>query len=208
MYPLIKRLMDILISLVALVILLPLNLVVMILIFIEDGGFPLYSQERVGMHREHFRFFKFRSMVKNADDLLFSNPKLLNKLRTGNHKLKDDPRITKIGKFIRKYSIDEVPQFINVLKGDMSFVGPRPFRPDELEKYEIKEKKISSAAVDQLLSVKPGITGLWQTGGRSDVTFDQRVDIELRYVKNCSFMLDLYIILKTPIAVVQAKGAL
>ncbi len=208
MYPLIKRLMDILISLTALILLLPLNLLVMFLIFIEDGALPLYSQERVGMKRKHFKFYKFRSMVKNADAILFSNPDMLSKMRTGNHKMKDDPRITKIGKFIRKYSIDEIPQFINVLIGDMSFVGPRPFRPDELEKYEIKEKKVTSKDVDRILSVKPGITGLWQTGGRSDVSFDERVSIELRYVKNCSFNLDFYIILKTPIAVVQAKGAL
>lgn len=199
--------MDIVIAVAALILFFPFAVILMILIAIEDGAFPLYQQPRVGEKRKMFSFYKFRSMVKNADDLLFSNPELLQKLRSGNHKLKDDPRITKIGRFIRKYSIDEFPQFINVLRGDMSFVGPRPFRPDEVEKYE-KEGDKAKELMDIVLSVKPGITGLWQTGGRSEVTFDQRIALEIKYVRNCSLLTDLYIIFKTPLAVLKAKGAL
>ncbi|MEK7595156.1 MAG: sugar transferase [Patescibacteria group bacterium] len=207
MYPKIKRLMDIAISSTALLLFFPFAAILMLMIFIEDKASPIYRQPRVGRHRKLFSFYKFRSMVKNADELLFSNPSFLERLRSGNHKMKDDPRITRIGKFIRKFSIDEFPQFINVLMGDMSFVGPRPFRPDELEKYE-KSGKVLKDAVDKILSVKPGITGLWQTGGRSELSFDDRINIELKYATHCSLMLDLYIIFKTPIAVFQAKGAL
>jgi undecaprenyl-phosphate galactose phosphotransferase len=206
MYRIIKRLLDIVISIVALVLFFPFGLFLAIFIFLEDWAFPIYSHPRVGQNRHLFHFYKFRSMVKNADALLFSDPELLFKLRSGTHKLKDDPRITRIGKVIRKYSIDEFPQFFNVLKGDMSFVGPRPFRPDEIEKYET-EHADAKHLMDVVLSVKPGITGLWQVGGRSEVTFDQRIALDTHYVKNCSFWLDMYIILKTPIAVIRAKGA-
>lgn len=206
MYPKIKRLIDIIIAATALVVFLPLGVLVVIAIFIEDRGLPFYFQPRVGKDRKLFKFYKFRSMVKEADDLLFSNPAFLNQMRSGTHKLKDDPRITKVGKFIRKYSIDELPQFFNVLRGDMSVVGPRPFRPDELEKYENSHPS-ARKYIDQILVVKPGITGLWQTGGRSEVTFDERIQIEIRYAKTCSLPLDLYIMIKTPLAVIQAKGA-
>lgn len=206
MYPNLKRLMDITIAITAILLFLPISLILMLLISIEDGGLPVYYHERVGRGRKPFNLFKFRSMVKNADELLFSDPEFLKKMRTGNHKLSDDPRVTRIGRFIRKFSIDEFPQFINVLVGDMSFVGPRPFRPDEIEKYE-KSKRGAKLNIDTILSVKPGITGFWQIGGRSDVSFDDRIKIELEYVENCSLSTDLYIILKTPIAVLKARGA-
>ncbi|OGC50260.1 hypothetical protein A2716_03560 [candidate division WWE3 bacterium RIFCSPHIGHO2_01_FULL_40_23] len=199
--------MDILIALSALTLFFPFGLLFSLLIALEDKGSPIYHQPRVGKGRKMFNLFKFRSMIKNADEILFSDLKFLEKLRSGNHKLKDDPRITRIGSFIRKYSIDEFPQFINVLKGEMSFVGPRPFRPDEVERFE-RENKEAKVLIDKVLSVKPGITGLWQTGGRSEVTFDQRIRIEVDYVKRCSFFLDMYIILKTPFAVLKARGAL
>ena len=206
MYPAIKRLLDIFISLAALTLFAPFAAIIMLLIFLEDGGTPIYEQPRVGKKRKLFNFYKFRSMVKNADEILFSNPEFLQMMRSGTHKLKDDPRITRIGKFIRKYSIDEFPLFINVLKGDMGFVGPRPFRPDELEKYENSSKE-AKRNINTILSVKPGITGLWQTGGRSEVTFDERIAIEMKYAKTCSLPLDLFIMIKTPLAVLEAKGA-
>jgi len=207
MYKAGKRILDIIISLVAIILFLPLGLVLLVLIYMEDHESPIYHHPRVGAGRKMFNLYKFRSMVKNADDILFSDPELLKKLRSGSNKLVNDPRITKIGRFIRKYSIDEVPQFLNVLMGDMSFVGPRPYRPDELEKYERGEsERIKN--IDIVLSVKPGITGLWQTGGRSEVLFDDRIFIEIDYAKRCSLLLDLYIIVKTPFAVLKAKGAL
>ncbi|MBI4091252.1 sugar transferase [candidate division WWE3 bacterium] len=198
--------MDLTVSVAALALFSPVAVIIMILIFLEDGAFPIYLQPRVGQRRKIFSFYKFRSMVKNADELLFSDPALLRRLRSGNHKLKDDPRITRVGRFIRKYSLDEFPQFINVLKGEMSFVGPRPFRPDELEKYETENGAVK-AKLDRILSVKPGITGLWQTGGRSNLSFEERIDIEVEYASNYNLFSDLYIMLKTPIAVLQAKGA-
>lgn len=207
MYQNLKRVLDILIASTAIILFLPFGIILMLLIFLEDGAFPIYQQPRVGKGRKLFNFYKFRSMVKNADDLLFSNPELLKKLRSENHKMKDDPRITKIGGFIRKYSIDEFPQFINVLRGEMSFVGPRPFRPDEVEKYENDKEEIQGL-LDVVLSVKPGITGIWQTGGRSELTFNERIKLEMYYAKNCSLLLDMYIIAKTPFAVLKAKGAL
>ena len=206
MYKSVKRIIDILIALAALILFSPFALMLSLLIAIEDKGSPIYHHPRVGKNGKLFRFYKFRSMVKNADALLFSNPEFLKKLRSENHKLKDDPRITKTGKFIRKYSIDEFPQFLNVLNGDMSFVGPRPFRPDELEKYATERPDIKWK-LDKILTAKPGITGLWQTSGRSELTFDQRIDLEVKYAESCSFLLDLYIIVKTPFAVIKAKGA-
>ena len=202
----VKRFLDIVISLVALVFLLPFSLLVAFLIVLEDGFPVIYTQERVGRNRRPFRLYKFRSMVKNADEILFSDPKLYEKMRTGSHKMEDDPRVTRIGRFIRKYSIDEFPQFINVLKGEMSFVGPRAYRPDELEKYE-RENPESRSSLETILTVKPGITGLWQVSGRSELSFDERVELERKYAEECSLLLDLYIILKTPLAVLQAKGA-
>ncbi len=206
MYPKIKRLMDIVISILALILFSPFAIIIMFVILFEDFGSPIYLQPRVGKGGELFNFFKFRSMVRNADEILFGDPELLKTLRTGSHKLKDDPRITRIGKIIRKYSIDEFPQFLNVLIGNMSVVGPRPIRPDELEKYKGKSD-FAKRKIEKVLSVKPGITGLWQTGGRSEVSFDDRIDLELKYAESCSLFTDLYIMLKTPIAVLQAKGA-
>lgn len=194
------------ISILALVVLFPVYTIIALLITLEDGGFFLYSHERVGKNGMKFRLFKFRSMVKNADELLFSNPELYKQMRSGTHKLTDDPRVTKIGRFIRKSSLDEIPQFWNVLKGEMSFVGPRAVQPDELERYH-KEHPENGISLKLLLSVKPGITGLWQVTGRSTVSFDERIRIESNYAKNRSLLLDLWIIARTPFAVLQAKGA-
>jgi lipopolysaccharide/colanic/teichoic acid biosynthesis glycosyltransferase len=201
-----KRFLDIVISLIVLVLLFPVTLVVGFLIYLEDGFPIIYIQDRVGKNRRLFKIYKFRSMVKNADEILFSDHKLYEAMRSGSHKLEDDQRVTRIGRFIRKYSIDESPQFINVLRGEMSIVGPRAYRPDELEKYESENPHIKEA-LEKILTVKPGITGLWQVGGRSEVGFDERIEIERRYAETCSTFLDFYILLKTPLAVLRAKGA-
>lgn len=205
-YEQIKRLMDIVISISAFIILWPLFLFIGILIKAEDGGRVIYFHERIGRNGKTFRLYKFRSMVENADELLFSNPDLYKQMRSGTHKMTNDPRVTRIGKYIRKYSLDELPQFWNVLKGEMSFVGPRAYRPDELQTYE-KEHPGDKKYLTDLLSVKPGITGLWQVNGRSTVSFEERVRLEALYSQKISLVLDLLIILKTPIAVLQAKGA-
>ena len=201
-----KRILDIFISVCALVVFLPFALLVSISIILEDGRPVIYIQDRVGRNRELFKLYKFRSMVKNADEILFSDPKLYEAMRSGSHKLGNDHRITKVGRFIRKYSIDEFPQFFNVLRGEMSVVGPRAYRPDELEKYELENPHIRDS-LDMIQTVKPGITGLWQVGGRSEVAFDERIQIERKYAESHSIIFDLYILIKTPLAVLQAKGA-
>ena len=206
LYSLVKRALDITISLLAFIIFSPFALLCSLAIWLEDWGSVIYSQERVGKDRTPFKIYKFRSMVKNADALLFSNSELYEKMRSGAHKMDDDPRVTRIGRFLRKYSIDEFPQFLNVLRGEMSFVGPRAYRPDELEKYERENPGVRSALAT-ILSIKPGITGLWQVSGRSQLSFGERIRLEEKYARSDSLLLDFYIILKTPLAVAQAKGA-
>ena len=205
-YQKVKRWMDILISIGAFVFLWPIFLIIALLVRLEDGGPVVYSHERIGKNGRRFRLYKFRSMVINADDLLFSNPDLYRQMRSGTHKMSNDPRVTHIGKFIRKYSLDELPQFWNVLRGEMSFVGPRAYRPDELEGYR-KDNPEDHAFLEKLLSVKPGITGLWQVNGRSTVSFEERVRMEALYSQKISLLIDLLIILKTPLAVLRAEGA-
>lgn len=205
-YEIVKRLLDIVISVLALLLLFPIYFVIALLITLEDGGHFLYSQERIGRKGRKFKLFKFRSMVKNADELLFSNPELYKQMRSGTHKLTDDYRITGVGHFIRKFSLDEIPQFWNVLRGEMSFVGPRAMRPDELERYHTEHPE-NGTSLRLIFSVKPGITGLWQVTGRSTVSFDERIRIESDYAKNRGLLLDLWIIARTPFAVLAAKGA-
>jgi len=205
-YQQIKRLMDIVIAVTGLTVLFPLMAVIGFLIKISDGGRVIYSQIRIGRHRKQFKIYKFRTMVEDADEILFSDRNLYQQARSGSHKIENDPRITAFGRFLRKYSLDEVPQFFNVLRGEMSFVGPRAYRTDELQKYE-SENPHDQKFLEALLSVKPGITGLWQVNGRSTVSFEERVRLEALYSQKISLMLDLLIILKTPIAVLKAKGA-
>ncbi len=205
-YTVAKRILDIIIATLALIVGFPLFLLVSLAIWLEDHGSIIYSQVRVGKDRAPFRIYKFRSMVEDADEILFSNPKLYEKMRSGSHKVENDPRVTRVGRFIRKYSIDEFPQFLNVLKGEMGFVGPRAYRPDELKKCE-SEWPERKKQLEHILRVKPGITGLWQVSGRSNLSFEERLDLEERYALSHSLLLDLFIILKTPIAVIKAEGA-
>lgn len=198
----IKRFIDILGALVGITILLPVIFIFLCFYqFSENKGPTFFRQVRIGQNGKEFYIYKFRSMVVNAEEKLKSDKELYDKYIANNYKLEpnEDPRITKFGQFIRSTSMDELPQFINVLKGDMSLVGPRPVVVEELKEYGIKKA--------DFLSVKPGITGYWQVCGRSDVGYPERVDIELYYVYNNSLTLDIKILLKTVVQVLFRKGA-
>jgi len=191
-----KRLFDIIFSLLVLILFSPVYLILALLIALSSRGPIFYVQERVGKNYKRFNCIKFRTMVSNADEVLIqmmeTSPQFKQEWKS-NFKLKKDPRITTIGKFLRITSLDEFPQFWNVLKGDMSVVGPRPLVAEELPKY--------GCHINQILTIKPGITGLWQVSGRNDIPYPRRVQIDLYYVKFRNFWLDLWIVLKT-IAVV------
>ncbi|RYM02765.1 sugar transferase [Sporolactobacillus sp. THM7-7] len=197
LYLVMKRFMDILGALIGLIILAPVFLIIPILIKWDDpGGKVFFKQIRVGKNGRAFYIYKFRSMVSNAEELL---KKLMDKNETTGamFKIKKDPRVTRIGRFIRKTSIDELPQLINVLKGDMSLVGPRPPLPREVEEYTHYDM--------QRLLVKPGVTGLWQVSGRSHVGFKKMVALDIHYILKRSLLLDIKILMKT--FVVLLKGA-
>ncbi|WP_137597339.1 sugar transferase [Paucilactobacillus kaifaensis] len=198
-YIIIKRIFDFCASLVGLICLSPLFLILAVLIKLDDPKGPVfYSQTRVGKSSVKFRMFKFRSMVTNADEIRQS---LISQNEVGGpmFKLKHDPRITRVGRIIRKYSLDELPQLINVVNGTMSLVGPRPPLVSEAEKY--------SSFDDQRLLVKPGCTGMWQVGGRNDVDFDEMVRLDLDYISHRSVWLDLKIIFKTVFIMIKPNGA-
>lgn len=198
-----KRLIDICGALVGIAILLPLTVVVAIINFVNKENGPLfYSQKRIGKDGKYFKMYKFRSMVVGADEILkklLEENEDLRKEFEETRKLQDDPRITKVGRFLRKTSLDEFPQFINVLKGEMSLVGPRAVIDGEIEKFgEHKE---------EVLRVKPGITGYWAANGRSNTSYDERVEMETYYANNISILLDIQILLKTVISVIKKEGA-
>jgi lipopolysaccharide/colanic/teichoic acid biosynthesis glycosyltransferase len=211
-YDLIKRAIDILSSLFLLLIFSPIIIVVATAIKIESKG-PILADtpKRVGKNNKYFYPYKFRSMIVNAYYLLKTDPKFKaaydEQQKGGNYKIKNDPRITKVGKFIRKHSLDEIPQLFNVLRGEMSVVGPRPYYPEELEQQQQRYKQTKSL-VKEVLSVKPGITGYWQVSGRSEVNFDKRIQMDADYARKRSILLDVKILLKTPWAMVSGKGAL
>jgi len=194
-----KRSIDILCSLLGLVLLLPVFIIVAVLIKIEDNkGSVLFSQERVGKNEKLFTMYKFRSMVSNAEEMLIEL-KEQNEASGAMFKIKHDPRVTKIGRFIRKTSIDELPQLFNVLKGDMSLVGPRPPLPVEVQEYTPYHM--------QRLLVVPGCTGLWQVSGRSNVGFEEMVEMDLSYIKMRSIKTDIKIIIKTFYTVIVKNDA-
>lgn len=193
-----KRGFDVTASLLILVLISPLMLVIAVAVKLGDGGPILFHQPRVGRRGEPFHCLKFRSMVVNADEI--KKQVLASNEGAGPlFKMKDDPRITRVGKFIRKYSLDELPQLWNVLRGEMSLVGPRPALPSEVDQYK--------AHVLRRLDVRPGITGLWQVSGRSKLSWDDTVRLDLYYVDNWSFVQDLIILTKTVSAVVRSNGA-
>lgn len=210
-----KRFLDVTVAIVLVVLFLPFWLIVPLMIFLEDligflkgkGRFGqiLYTQPRVGKNSKLFKILKFRSMVANADDLLWKDPKyqeLREEYKKRDWKLTNDPRVTRVGKLLRKLSIDEFPQVFNVLAGDMSVVGPRAYRSHELviqqKKYPETKRLIRTA-----LMAKPGITGLWQVSGRNDVPFDKRISIDAEYAKHRSLIEDLWILFKTPKAMLS-----
>ncbi|MEM7252243.1 MAG: sugar transferase [Pseudomonadota bacterium] len=194
-----KRLLDIVISLIAILLLSPILAVTWLAIQIEDPGSAIFRQIRVGRWGRTFTMYKFRSMVMNADVL---KEKLLaqNESSAGViFKMKDDPRITRTGRWIRKFSVDELPQLFNVLLGDMSLVGPRPPLPGEVEDYTLSDRR--------RLDVMPGITGLWQVSGRSNIDFQGQVRLDIEYIRTQGFWSDLIILAKTVPAVLLGRGA-
>jgi lipopolysaccharide/colanic/teichoic acid biosynthesis glycosyltransferase len=196
---LIKRALDILLSATAILMFSPLFILVGLCIYIENPGPIFYMQTRVGLNGRTFPFYKFRSMVMNADQM---KDELMDQNESGGgviFKMKKDPRVTKIGRFIRRFSIDEMPQFLNVLIGDLSIVGPRPPVPREVAEYTLEDRK--------RLHVKPGLTCFWQIQGRSEIPFDEQVRLDLQYIRSSGPKSDLAIMFKTVPAVLFGKGA-
>ena len=197
-YEKIKRFFDICLSTAALVVLSPLLLVIAILIYLEDKGPVIYSQTRIGKDGRAFKLYKFRSMCVDADEKL-KDLQELNERDGPVFKIKNDPRVTKVGKFIRKTCIDELPQLVNIIKGDMSIVGPRPPLPNEVEQYNSYQK--------QRLLVVPGLTCYWQIQKGEETTFDEWVELDLKYIKERSILLDFRLILLTFKVILLGKGA-
>lgn len=206
-YDLVKRFMDILGSLVGIIIFSPILIAVALAIKLDSRG-PVMADTpmRVGKNGKLFKMYKFRSMVVGAQDLLQKNPELLKEYKKNSYKLHNDPRVTNVGKFIRKFSIDEFPQFFNIIRGEMSLVGPRAYYPFELEEQQKKYPK-SRDFVKVILSSKPGLTGVWQVSGRSEINFDKRVEMDAQYVQRRSVLYDIYLIAKTIPAVLFGRGA-
>lgn len=211
LYELGKRLIDIVGALCAIILFSPIMLLTAIHIKRVSSKGPVLADTpmRVGKNGEEFRMYKFRSMIPNAYEWLKNQPELYKKYKDNNYKLnaEEDPRIIPGGIFIRKSSIDELPQFFNVLQGNMSIVGPRAYYPFELKEQAEKAPE-TLGYINQALSVKPGITGVWQISGRSAISFIERVKLDAEYAKHKSILYDLLIILKTPYVVLTKKGAM
>ncbi len=175
---------------------------ILALLIRRDGGPAFYAQIRIGKNNKPFRCYKFRTMVTNASDILqdhLTQDKSAQQEFENTYKLKDDPRITKLGKILRKYSLDELPQLYNVIRGEMSLIGPRPIVREERKYY--------GDAIKEYASVKPGITGLWQVSGRNDTSYEERVELDRRYVRNWSLCNDIVILIRTIFVVASARGA-
>lgn len=210
-YEFVKRTMDLILASFLLLLFSPIMVIVAVAIKLDSQG-PIFADtpERIGRGGKPFKMYKLRSMIQNAHEILRMDPKfrsLYEEYKKGSYKLKDDPRVTRVGKFIRKHSLDEVPQLVNIIKGDMSMVGPRAYYSDELVEQQ-KKYPHTKDAVKVVLSVRPGLTGYWQVFGRSEINFDKRIQMDAEYVKKRSITYDIYIILKTPWAMVSGKGAL
>lgn len=202
-YEVMKRILDIVVALLLMVLFLPFWILVPILIYLDSGTPILFKHRRLGKDGREFYLFKFRSMVPNADDILHNqDKKLLEKFKNGDWKIKNDPRITKIGKVLRSLTIDEFPQLINVLIGDMSMVGPRAYLKNELAEQS-KKYPVTKGYIPLILSVKPGITGVWQTSGRNEIPFDQRAKIDAAYASRHSITEDIMLLIKTPKAMIS-----
>lgn len=209
-----KRAIDIMSSIIGLIILIPVFIIVAILIKLDSPGPVFFTPIRVGKNGGLFKMYKFRSMcmykvgnnLVHAHEVLLRDKKMLEEYKRNSYKLKDDPRITNFGRFLRKSSIDELPQLLNILRGEMSLVGPRAYLPDELtEQQEVYPE--TKPLVKTLLTARPGLTGYWQVSGRSDINFDKRIEMDAAYVKRRSLIYDFWLILKTIPALISAKGA-
>lgn len=199
-YDIVKRIFDVVVSILALLLLSPVFLIIAVIIKCDSKGPVFYKHHRIGKNGKPFGMYKFRSMVNNSQEAFEKLPEEMKQEFYNNYKIENDPRITKVGNILRKTSLDELPQFVNVIKGDLSLVGPRPIIEKELEKYG--EDK------DKFLSVIPGITGYWQSHGRSNVmSYDERKQMELHYIDNASLLLDLKILFKTVLVVFKREGA-
>lgn len=212
LYNKIKRVADILISLFLLVITFPILLLVSILIYITDRG-EIFVKEpkRIGQDHIQFRMYKFRTMIPNAHEEILQNPKyrrLREKWEKNDNKLKidEDIRITPIGRILRKTDIDELPQLFNILKGEMSLVGPRPMYTDEIERH-LKKHPQDSKYIKQISKIKPGLTGIWQVSGRNQIPFSERLQMDTKYTQEQNIVQDIKILLKTPYTVLTRKGA-
>ena len=195
----IKRVIDVILASVALILLSPLFAIIAIAIKIDSKGPVFFAHKRIGKNGKIIKLYKFRSMVINAEELIKSfTPEQMRESKE-NYKLTNDPRITKVGKFLRKTSLDELPQLINIINGDLSIIGPRPVVADELEKYGVNK--------DKFLSVTPGLTGYWAANGRSNTTYEQRKEMELYYIDNLSLKMDIKVFFKTILSVVKKEGA-
>lgn len=198
-YIVMKRIIDVVGSITGLVLLSPFLLIIAVLVKMDSSGPVLFSHKRLGQYGKIIKVYKFRTMVQNAEELLKTlNPEQKIEFEK-NFKLENDPRITKLGKFLRESSIDELPQLLNVLKGEMTAVGPRPIVPSELKKYGKYGEK--------LLSVKPGLTGNWQTSGRSDTSYEERIQLDMEYIDTRTILMDIKIAFKTLVVVLNKSGA-
>ncbi len=201
MYLILKKMIDIITGIIGIIILIPLSIIIKIIFILnKDYDTIFYTQNRIGKKGKEFKMYKYRTMVINSDELLkeILKDKKIKKEYEASYKIKNDPRLTKIGKILRKTSIDEMPQFINILKGDMTLVGPRPVIKEEIKKF--------GKSKDMILSVKPGLTGNWAINGKNNLTYDERIKYELYYINNKSITLDLKIILKTITVIIKGEN--
>ncbi|MBK5240628.1 MAG: sugar transferase [Clostridium sp.] len=199
MYGILKRCFDVIASIIAVIVISPLYLVIAVLVKLDSPGSIFFKHERLGRDGKIIKVYKFRTMVVNAQQILNNMPEEKKMEFEENFKFEDDPRITKVGKFLRQSSLDELPQLINIIKGEMSVVGPRPIVVKELEKYGVYG--------DKLLTIKPGLTGNWQVNGRSNTTYEERVKFDMDYIDTRNFLGDMVIIAKTVWVVYKKVGA-
>jgi exopolysaccharide biosynthesis polyprenyl glycosylphosphotransferase len=195
---LLKTMVDYVVALLGMILLTPVFLAIAILIRLDSRGSAIHRRRVVGLRGRRFDAYKFRTMITDADSYLAAHPQLLEEWGK-NGKIQDDPRITRVGQFLRRYSLDELPQLLNVLRGEMSLVGPRMITPGELRHF--------GRWRHNLLTVKPGMTGLWQISGRANLSYEERVQMDMRYIRNYTIWLDLQILLGTATAVLRGRGA-
>lgn len=198
-YDILKRFIDIIIGTIGLIICIPIFIIIGIAIKIDSKGPVFFKHKRIGKHGKKLEIYKFRTMIENAEEAMKNFTEEQKKEFAENFKLENDPRVTRVGKILRKTSLDELPQIINILKGEMSIIGPRPVVKSELEKYGSNQ--------DKFLSVAPGLTGNWAANGRSDVSYEERMALELDYIENRNLILDMKIFFKTIGSVLKGRGA-